>query len=299
MNFLQKFLPVFEADGGAGGAPSSAPSGGAAPAAGGAGGPSGGATTAPIGAPGAQDNSGGWRAPDFLPDHLRGKDVGETFARVAEDWKGLRDRVAQTPAPGKTVAEYAFTPSEKSAPFLGDLANDPVLAVSQEAALKAGLSPKQFSDFVGQFYDTLADAGKLPQPYDAARERAALIGPDARFMSEAQQVEAVRPVLEGAARFLDGLKTTGELTPEAHALLGAQLDTAAGAKAIAAIAKLFAANGPRGLAMGGEAGGAGRPTTAADLRARQRDARNDPDSASFDRGFREKTQQMYREYYGD
>jgi hypothetical protein len=296
---FERFLPVFSADGGGAAPAASAPSGGGAPsAAGGAAAPAGAPAVQggqPVPNAGALENSGGWKAPDFLPEHLRGKDMAETFEKVTGDWKAFRDRFAQVPQPGKDVAEYQFQPSEKAAPYLGDLSKDPVFDVARQAALKAGLPPKAFSDFVGTLYDTLAEGGQLPKPYNLASERDALVGPDARFMSDAQKDEIIKPILTQGVAFLEGLKREGAISDAGFAQLGAMLDTAEGAKTLAAIAKRIGSPQPGGVAMGGDP--AARGLTPESVRAMQKDPRANPNSASYDPKFRDAMIEGYRKVF--
>jgi hypothetical protein len=315
MNFA-RLQPVFAPDGAGGGGASgaaSAPSGGGAlSAAGGAGGAAAGSAAAgaaagaagaggsgvaaaggPIGAGGAAEGSGGWKAPDFLPEHLRGADPLETLSKTASDWKAMRDRVASMPTPGKAEADYVFKPGEKAAPFLGNLANDPAVAVAQKAALAAKLSPQQFGEFTTAFYDMLAESGTLAKPYSAAEEVAKLAGPEHRFSTLEQQQAAIAPMLNEAFEFVQGLRRTNVLDDGARDALLRQLDTADGARLVSSLAKAFSAQGARGLALGGQAQPAGGGVSKDGLRAAMRDPRFDSDPA-----YRAKVQADYRNFYG-
>jgi len=74
--------------------------------------------------------------------------------------KGLRDKLAkgENKAP-KDVKEYAFTPSEKGkAAFTdGDPSKDPVVQAVAPIALKHGLSKEQYSGFMADVAEVLAD----------------------------------------------------------------------------------------------------------------------------------------------
>lgn len=290
----------------AGGAPPAAASAGAA-----GGGPSAPAGGQPSGSPGRTTETGAgagaiegsaavaaaWKAPDFLPDHLRDGDVSKTFEKVAADWKRLRDDIANRPAAPKSVDEYAWEPSDKVKPFLaGDVKQDPVYAHAREAALKAGVPAPVFNSFVSNLYEGLVDAKALPEPYSADRERDALLGDRARLMTPDQKDAEIRPMLMPLVGFLDGLQRTGAIDKAGYAQLGALLDTASGVRALAKIAEL-AAKGAPGLVPGGAPAGGGQ-ITHADLKARQRDARNDPNSFAYDRAFRDETHRMYQQVFG-
>ena len=240
-----------------------------------------------------------WKAPDFLPEHLRGEDVAKTFDKVVGDWKGLRDKVAALPAPPKSVDDYAFEPSEKVKPFVGDLRADPAFALMREAALKAGIPASQFSAVVGGFYEGLVEKGMAPAPYNADAERSALLGQQAVAMSEQQRIDAAASVINPLAEQIEGLARTNafDADPKVNkaamtAVIGL-LDTAVGVRAVQGLLKL--AKAAPGLQPGGAP--AAGSVSAADLRKRMGDPRNDPGSFAYEPAFREATLAAYQQYY--
>lgn len=297
---MRRAEPLFAPDAG-GGAPAgqSAPSGAAAssPLAAGAG------RDTPTGfGQGSQPGSGeppDWKAPDFLPEALRDADVAKTFDKVSQDWKRLRDTVAAIPPAPKSVDEYQFKPSEKVAPFVGDLAKDPAFALMRQAALEAGIPAAQFSKVVGGFYEGLVEKGMAPQPYNEDRERVSLLGKQAETMTEAQRIEAVKPILTPLLHQLEGLARTNAFDPDpaankaaAAAVMGL-LDTADGVRALKGILSLVKSD--PGLQPGGapQVGS----VSAADLRKRMGDPRNTPGDFRFDPAFYNETQELYRRHY--
>lgn len=288
------------ADGGGGAAPaaSGGPAGG--PQTSGAGGASPGRTGEIPGGGGALDGSAAaasaWKAPDFLPEHLRDADVAKTFDKVAADWKSLRDRVAAIPPAAKSAEEFAWDPSDKVKPFIaGDIKADPMFKFAQEAALKAGMPAATFTAFVGGLYDAMADAKALPAPYNPEAERDALIGESARLMTAEQKDERIRPMLAPLVGFLDGLLRTNAIDKDGYARLGGLLDTAAGVRALTRIVGLATTTNP-GLSGGGQGGG--RAATHGELKARLADPRNQPGNFAFDRDFSAETDRLYREMFG-
>jgi hypothetical protein len=294
-------FPTFSPEGGAagGGAASSAPAGGGSPpspSAGGAG------INTPTGfGAGSQEGSAAeanaWKAPDYLPEHLRDADVSKTFEKVSADWRRLRDDVANRPAAPKTADEYKFDPGDKLKPYLaGDLGTDPAFAAVREAALKAGIPAGQFSSLVGGYLETLVDKGLIPKAHNIEAEREALIGERARTMTAEQKDEAIRPMLMPTVDFLKGLRLTGAIDEAGFAALGGVLDTAAGARALAQIVQLVNKAAPPGLNPGGaQAGGA--QISHSDLKARLRDPRNTPGSMQFDRAFHAETDRLYQQAF--
>ncbi|MFZ1963866.1 MAG: hypothetical protein WAU78_10470, partial [Roseiarcus sp.] len=251
-------------------------------------------------APGSGADANAWKAPDYLPEHLRDADVAKTFDKVAADWKAQRDRLAQAPQPPKTIDEYKLPAfSEKVTPYLaGDLAKDPVFAVAREAALKAGVPAAQFTGFVGGLYEAMAAGGLLPKPHDPAAERDTLVGERARLMTDAQKSDVIRPMLTPLISFLDGLKSQNAIDAAGYAQLGALLDTASGVRALTKLVELAGKGASPGLNPGGAPGEAGGQVSHADLKARQRDARNDPNSMSFDAAYRAETTRLYQQAFG-
>ncbi len=307
--------PLFMADAGAA---SSAASGGSAPGGSAASSPpaagAGGAAaagdpgrTAPTGlGTGSEPGTGAapaWKAPDYLPEHLRGEDVAKTFERVAADWKAQRDRIAALPQAPKSVDDYAFEPSERAKPFVGDLKADPAFALMREAALKAGIPKEQFAAVVGGFYDGLVEKGLAPKPYDVNAERAQLYGPGYERLTPQEREAALLPMLTELQDNLTGLERTAafDADPKKNAAAVAALfklaDTADGVRALRGLLKAAQANAPQGLIPGGQTSQA-QSASPADLRKRMSDPRYDPSSFAYDAGFRKETDDLYRRAYG-
>lgn len=301
-------FPLYSPAGATEGGSASPPSGGAS-APGGASvssPPASGAGSAPSGMSeatreGSAQTASQWKAPDYLPENLRGEDVGKTFEKVAADWQRLRGVVSGFEPP-KSIEEYKFTPSDKVKPHLGgDLAADPVFALMKEAALKAGVPAKQFEGVLGAFYEGLVDKRMAPKPFDIAAEQGQLLGPQAAAMTQEQRDQAVRPILMPLVEQLETLNRTSAFSQDpaankaAFAAVAGLLDSAAGVRALQALLK------GAGPAASGLNPGGGAPTgqlTASQLRARQGDPRNVPGGFNFDASFRAETDRLYREMYG-
>lgn len=292
-----------EGEGGAagagGGAAGGAAGGGGAPGAhgslaGGAAGGGDGKGGAGGAAGGAGDGAGAWKLPDGVPDHLRGKDAAEFSTKLFEDWGKQRQALSKVPVAPKDANEYVYKPSDKAAPFVGDLAKDPVFNVIKKAAFDAGIPAQMFEKGIGGFYEALVEAKMLPEPYNPAKERAAFLGPEGRGLSDAQMVEKLTPMLNEAQGFITALVTDKHIDESgAREMLGL-LDTASGAKAVLGLQKLLAS---KGLQLGG--GQASGGTTPEGLRTRLADPRNDPNRHEYNRPFAEETERQYRAHYGN
>jgi hypothetical protein len=302
MTIFDRILRLYSPDGASGGA--GAPAGGAAPAAGGAASPAGGLSApggvgdlgrAPPAAggnqPDGQPQPGAWKLPDGVPDHLRADSADAFAAKLFEDWGKQRGVISKF-EPAKSVEDYVYTPSDKLKPFVGDLAKDPVFAIARDAALKAGVPKGAFPTFVGGVYESLVDKGLVPPPYDPVKERDAFFGDEARGLTEAQKVERLGPLLNGAQGFIASLVSDKVIDKGGGDQLLGLLDTANGAKAVLALQKAMTA---RGLTpQGGPGGDAGMSRDG--LRARLADPRNDLNSAQYDRAFAEETNRLYQKF---
>jgi hypothetical protein len=295
--------PLLAPDAGDGAAaPSGAATGGDAPGAGGAlvnggqqpAGAGGGGAPGAVADPNAPVGDGKWAPPEYIPAHLRDEDPAKFAAKVAEDWKRQRDEIGKRGAPPKDPAGYTFKPSDKVAPFVPKLENDPVFLAFRDQAHKTGMAPGQFQDLVSGFYETLVEKGVLAKPYNPGAERRAYLGEQASGMTDEQTIEAMRPHIASAEGFLNGLKRNGTLTAESVKALEPLLETHVGLRALAG---LRGAMGGRGLQPGGDAGSAGG-VTRTELQARMRDPRNDRSSGKYDAKFAAAIDADYKRLYG-
>ncbi len=234
-----------------------------------------------------------WKLPDGLPDKFKVEDRAEFENRLLGDWKRLEAEVRNRPQAPKSVDEYKYTPSEKVAPFVGDLSADPIFGVAREAALKAGLPADQFSAFLGGLYETLADKGALPKAFDAHAERLAFLGPDARGKSAEAVLDMTRPFVQRAEATVQQIVAQAKLGPAEAAELSHLLGSASGLRTALALADLIRAPG---LQPGGGAPASGA-LSRADLKARVADPRNDRNSTQFNREFAQETDRMYRQAF--
>lgn len=282
----------------AGAAASPAPGESAAPASSSAPAAVGAAAAAPVapetGAPagqaaGAPGSPSDWK-PDGLPEHFVGKDAKETIEKMMTSLAGYRERDARRGEVPDKPDGYEFRPSEAVAPYLGDMANDPMFGEARALAHKHGISKTQFQGFLDGVFSKMIADGLVEAPYSAEAERAAL-APEATDPKE----RATRA--EGMARealgFVDALRGQG-LDAASADWLTSQMDRAGPIRAMLFIAGKMQAGGLR-PAVGGQPAGA---VTDADLKARTADPRNNIGSPTYDPAYAAETDRLYRQHYG-
>lgn len=228
--------------------------------------------------------------PEGLPDHLLGKSDKETIDNLAKAAMNARKAIGDFGELPATSKDYQFQPTEKVAPYLGDFGNDPVFAIVTEAAHKAGIREKQFAPFVNTMLEAMVSANFLEDPYDPAKEAAAL---EPSITDPAERAKAVDRRIRDNAAWVQTLKDRG-MDEDAVAVLEGSLDRAGAVKAVEWFRQQLRETTP---ILDGKGGAQGM--TEAQLKERNRDPRNDPKSAKFDRKFAAETTALYRAFYGD
>jgi hypothetical protein len=232
--------------------------------------------------------------PEGFPDRLKADKPEDFVAKLQEDWKQQHQKLSGLPQPAKAIEEYAFKPSDKVAPFVGDLAKDPVFSVAQKAALAAGLPVDAFQKFVGKFYDDMADGGLLTKPLDVKAEALKFLGKTDAQVDEETALKELAPIAEPLFGLIDKVCADHKLSPEAKAAAYALMDTADGMTFVKAL--VDAAKTP-GIQPGGQGGGA-NGVTRAQLIERQQDPRNKFGSSQWDPAFKAETDRLYKEFSG-
>lgn len=228
--------------------------------------------------------------PEGLPDHFLGKSDKETIDNLAKAAMNARKAIGDFGELPASAKDYAFQPTEKVAPFLGDFGNDPVFAIVTEAAHKAGIREKQFAPFVNTMLEAMVSANFLEDPWDAAKEAAAL---EPSITDPAERAKAVDRRIRDNAAWLKSLETRG-MDKEAVAALEGSLDRAAAVKAVEWFRQQMRETTPILSGQGGSQG-----VTEAQLKERTRDPRNQVGGPKFDSTFAEETTRLYRAFYGD
>ncbi|KIZ47391.1 hypothetical protein OO17_04595 [Rhodopseudomonas palustris] len=194
----------------------------------------------------------------------------------------------------KTAAEYQFEASDKLKPFIGNLDKDPVFNSTRELALKAGITDKQFKAFLPAVLEHFVDGGLVDQPIDAKAQLRAMAGPNAANLDEAAKEAAGAKRVSSNVAWVDGAKAQGMFPDPVAEFFAASL--ASDPRAHEAIEWLRGKSAEPKPALGGASGGSAAGAEA--LQQRNLDPRNNPNSATFDRGFAAETDRLFQAQYG-
>lgn len=236
---------------------------------------------------------------DFLPDSVYGTTPEETFGKLADAWKGLREGESKRPQPGKSPDEYTFDVSknEKIAPYFRDAAGDPLLKVAQEVAHKVGMPKDHFGAFVTQLYEQAVDQkllGPMYSPETEARTLAQRLAPG-KSWEEAKPI--VTKALGDATGFVEVLGQQLKMSDGAKGLLAALVDEADGVELITALSG--AMKQVPGFALPGVKGGETGGWDQRRLDAAVADERYSPYSPKYDKAFRAEVDAAMRQFHGN
>ena len=116
---------------------------------------------------GKEGEEGDYKAPDTIPEHMRGKDADETLANVMKAYKGARTSLSE--GKGKLEGDvpenidgYTFEADgddDKLAEEMNSEASKPVVDAFKKAALDIGIPNKAFAAFMRAGLSNAAEAG--------------------------------------------------------------------------------------------------------------------------------------------
>lgn len=251
---------------------------------------------------GAGGGAGAFQYPDGFPDQYKGGTIEESFGKLFGGYsethrraEGLRTQLAQLPKAPEKPEDYAYDPSDKLKPFLGDMANNPVFTQARQAFHKHNIPPDAFKGVIEDLYGPLVDQGLLGQPYSPEGEVRS-------FMKEMNlDAQAATSTLGNVDAFAKGLVGQLKGVPEGlkedvQAQLLSLTDTAAGNILLHALSQRMAENGIR---ISGESTMQG-DLTEEDLRKLDQDPRIDPNNRNHvdaDKRYDEALRKRYDEAY--
>lgn len=273
-----------------------APPAGAAPADGDK--PAAGAAAAPTLEDQAKAGVGDWKAPDYLPENLRGKTVDETLQRLFDTVKGYRDKDAKREKLPEAPDGYSYTPSEKVKPYWAEnVADDPVLQSVREAALAAEIPPSKFQGFMDAVLGSMVDMGLVDRPVVPDDVLGGMIPATASSLPREAQLQAAGQRVLAIDGALQAFVADKAFSPEVKREAALLLSTAEGLQFLEAVLPIPGKAGAApGIQPGGVAPAAGQ-ITAESLRQRQADPRNRPGAPQYDRAFEAETRRQYQAFY--
>jgi hypothetical protein len=271
--------PVFNAEGAAGAGGAGGPGAGGDGGAGGAGGQGAGA-----------GDGGGWKAPDGLPEHVIGKDAGETLSKLVPVYAGLRQELSTRGAVPKEANAYEIKFSDKATPVLNIQQDDKVMPILKQAMHKHGITDKQ-SGFVADLVDGLIDSGLMPKAQDPNELWKAMAPPEFKG-SDIEKIAEGQKLMKEANTFIDNLKATAGFDDGMVGELKLLTGSPEGMRALKWIMK-------QGVQQSAQPGGQGSPgmPTKEEIQKRREDPRNQYGHSKYDPAFAKETEDMYRKLH--
>ncbi|MEM7067927.1 MAG: hypothetical protein AAF478_03510 [Pseudomonadota bacterium] len=247
------------------------------------------------GGTGDHNNSGGTTLyrPEGVPETMFGETNEETIDKMVSTINGFRSKDNNRPKAPETIDGYALdeaTIPDEIKPFLQNLESDPVWDSIRVKALESEITSDQFSSFVQNLVSEWASAGLLEPPLDIAAERKALIPETAQYLSEAEQTTAVDARMKENFDWMESAAAKFGVSEDMAKSVMENLGDTAHGHAFVELFRNMAEKKANPLLGGGK----GDVPLRQDLAQREADPRNDPNSAKYDRSFREETDRMWQ-----
>jgi hypothetical protein len=186
---------------------------------------------------GTEEKKGeGWKPPEGIPEHLRGKDADETIAKLQKAYAGARQELSKRPGPQGTVPDapegYALKPVGDKDPIAAEWSNPeskPFVDAFQAAAHELKIPAELFSDLMRKGLEKVGDLG-IPIgrseedliEFSAEKEMGALV----KAVGEKEALTMLTTVDTYARKLTD----SGLLTKEEQAELRVMVGTAESAR---------------------------------------------------------------------
>lgn len=251
-------------------------------------------------AAGAAPNAAADYWPEGLDPKLKGADAKASMDNVTKALNGYRERDAKRDVPETVDGYLKFDglPADlkidpKNQPYFDTLATDPAFKSIAAEAHKRGIGRADMVAMYQAGLNTMAEAGMLQAPVNAAAERASLLPEEAKSLPKADQDKAIQGRLQANYDFLDLMQTNKGLPKDvAHHMELMLGDSAMGHKALEWVRSTVQGGG---TAMPGAIGSQSGAVTKESLRAeRQAIQSNDPQRKQKEAALDEK----YKAHYG-
>lgn len=239
--------------------------------------------------------------PEGLPDHFKGANDRETIDKLAGGWKEYRNRDAgrdlpETPEGYLTldgIDPRSFTIDERFKGHIEALAQDPGMKAAAAIAKEDGVPRPTMYRMLQAAMGSLQESGMLEPMVDVAAERAALLPDAARSLSPDLQSAAIDKRMTDNFAFVDLMVANRGLPKQ----VGEYAQLMLGDKAEGHMFLEFVRTAMQGGGSGpGAHGQQGPSITHAQLKARQADARNDPNNPGYDANFERETTRLYQQF---
>lgn len=166
---------------------------------------------------GGQQQQGEYWQTAALPDGMKGATAQETFEKLHNGWKGLREQTAKF-APPKDAAGYSFEPDAKLKGYFKS-ADDPMLGIAREVAHKTGVPANMFGSFINGVFTAAVEKGILPPPWDPHAEIDGIGNLVAPGKQGTERIQAIEAAVKDAEAFAPALADGLKLSPAAKKLL--------------------------------------------------------------------------------
>lgn len=241
--------------------------------------------------------AGDWKAPDFVPENLRGKTADETFKKLTDAWKGYREKESKRESLPADPSGYAYKPGEKVAPFVADeLADDPVFQSVREAALEAEIAPSKFNGFLDKVFGAMVDLGVVDRPVDPQAVLGGMVPEAAKSLPHDEQMRQAGQRVLAITAGLQTYAVDQKLSEGEARELNLLVATDDGLRLLERLLPRAGAGAPAGLTPGGATPTA-QTVTKESVRQRQADPRNRPGDAAYDPAFQRETVAQYKRVY--
>lgn len=241
--------------------------------------------------------------PDGLPDHLSGTSDKETIDKLYKAFDGYRRGEGERGGVPRSPDDYKFEWGETMKPFAENFGKDPLYKETLSIAHKAGISDKAMAKFLPALLGHMVESGMVAPPVNAGEQLMKLTPREAAGLDAAGQKAAAGRRLNNNIAFVDGLKSQllGSDPQAAQSPLGQALDWLAAETTDKVQANFLVewlmgrGEQPKPALDGGRKAGG---TDDEAIKARIRDPRNDPNSATFDRAFAAETDRLSQQQWG-